>query len=202
MARTAPTGQIFVEDDLIELVEQKHELGCHTFDHCHSWDTTHSVFKASILRNRAALAAYFPQMRFRTFSYPISVPRPKTKRETAKCFDCCRGGGQDFNGGTIDLAQLRAFFIDKNRSDLSAIGRVIESNARHNGWLIFATHDVSNSPTPFGCTPALFQDILSRAIDSGATILPVSEALDVARERTRSGSPRHAAESTVAKIRT
>lgn len=202
MGRTAPTGQIFVENDLIELIEQQHDLGCHTFDHCHSWDTAPSAFRASIMRNRAALAAYFPQMCFRTFSYPISFPRPRTKRETGRCFDCCRGGGQDFNTGTIDLAQLRAFFIEKSRSDFSAIAGVIENNARHNGWLIFATHDVSNAPTPFGCTPALFKDIVNRSIDSGATVLPVSEALDIARDRTQSGSPSHATESVVAKIRT
>ena len=59
MGGTAPTGQIFVEDDLIELIEEQHELGCHTFDHCHSWITAPSVFKASIIRNRAALAAHF-----------------------------------------------------------------------------------------------------------------------------------------------
>ena len=198
MGRTAPTGQIFIEDDLIELIEQQHELGCHTFDHCHSWDTAPSAFKASIIKNRAALAASFPQMRFRTFSYPISVPRPRSKWETGGCFDCCRGGGQDFNAGTADLAQLKAFFIEQSRSDLSAIVSVIENNARHNGWLIFATHDVSDSPTRFGCTPGLFEDIVNRAIDSGAIILPVAEALDVANGLSKSRPPSRAEDSPVA----
>jgi len=201
MGRTAPTGQIFVEEDLIELIEQQHEIGCHTFDHCHSWGAAPSAFRASIIRNRTALAAYFPQMRFRTFSYPITFPRPRTKWETGGCFDCCRGGGQNLNSGTIDLAQLSAFLIEKSRSDFSAIAGVIEDNARHNGWLIFATHDVSNSPTPFGCTPALFNEIVNRSINSGATVVPVSEALDIARNRTQPGSRTHATESVVAKIR-
>ena len=198
IGRTAPTGKIFVEDDLIELIEQQHELGCHTFDHFHSWGTAPSEFKASIIRNRAALAAYLPQIRFRTFSYPISVPRPRTKWETGGCFDCCRGGGQDFNEGTVDRAHLKAFFIEQSRSDLSAIVRVIENNARNNGWLIFATHDVSNSPTPFGCTPFLFEEIVNRAIDSGATILPVSEALDIAKGLSESHPPSPAEESIAA----
>ena len=113
MGGTAPTGQIFVEDDLIELIEEQHELGCHTFDHCHSWITAPSVFKASIIRNRAALAAHFPQMRFRTFSYPISFPRPRTKWQTGECFNCCRGGGQNFNAGTVDRAHLKARIDDE-----------------------------------------------------------------------------------------
>ena len=56
MGRTAPTGSIFVRQDLDVLREQGHELGCHTFDHCHSWDTATDVFerKLKVLR---------PQMR-------------------------------------------------------------------------------------------------------------------------------------------
>src|SRR6188768_4580996 len=32
MDKETPTGQMFTRDDLNELVEQKHELACHTYD--------------------------------------------------------------------------------------------------------------------------------------------------------------------------
>ena len=54
MGRTAPTGEIFKREDLEELIRQGHELGCHTFDHCDSWETAPAEFEASILRNRDA----------------------------------------------------------------------------------------------------------------------------------------------------
>jgi peptidoglycan/xylan/chitin deacetylase (PgdA/CDA1 family) len=34
MGGTAPTGVIFTESDLETLLEDEHELGCHTFEHC------------------------------------------------------------------------------------------------------------------------------------------------------------------------
>jgi len=42
-------------EDVSALVARGHELGCHTFDHCHSWDTKTKVFERSILENKAAL---------------------------------------------------------------------------------------------------------------------------------------------------
>jgi hypothetical protein len=47
---------------------------------------------------------------------------------------------------------------------------------RQNGWLIFATHDVCESPTRFGCTPRFFKQVVDYASKSGATVLPVHEA--------------------------
>jgi peptidoglycan/xylan/chitin deacetylase (PgdA/CDA1 family) len=179
MGRTEPTGEIFSSDDLPEFARQKHELGCHTFDHCHSWDTSPSVFEESILRNRKALASYLPTRTFRTFSYPISGPRFEIKRRIAKHFGCCRGGGQSFNVGTADLNHLTAFFIEQSRDDFEAIERLIEDNARRKGWLIFATHDVSESPTQFGCTPKLFERIVRCSMRSQARILPVFGALQL-----------------------
>src|SRR5262245_43876365 len=39
MGKIAPTGEMFHREDLQSLLERGHELGCHTFDHCHSYDT-------------------------------------------------------------------------------------------------------------------------------------------------------------------
>jgi peptidoglycan/xylan/chitin deacetylase (PgdA/CDA1 family) len=179
MEHVEPTGEIFSFDDLGELVRQKHELGCHTFDHCHAWDTTAPDFEASILRNRLATAKYLPGIELKSCSYPISCPSPGIKRRAAKYFECCRGGGQKFNAGIADINHLHAFFIERSRDDLAAIEQLIESNANQKGWLIFATHDVSDSPTRFGCTPATFERVVACAVQSGARVLPMFEALQL-----------------------
>ena len=59
-----------------------------------------------------------------------------------------------------------------------AIQAAIEANAAAKGWLIFSTHDVSDTPTPYGCTPEMFTRVLDWSLDSGATVLPVAEACD------------------------
>jgi peptidoglycan/xylan/chitin deacetylase (PgdA/CDA1 family) len=181
MGRTAPTGEIFTRDDATALVRRGHELGCHTFDHRHSWDTNTGVFTRSLIENTSALEALVPGARFNTFSYPISPPWPRTKRVVGSRFACARGGGQTFNAGTADLNYLRAYFLEKALDDPGAIKDVIEQNRAARGWLIFATHDVADSHTPYGCTPALFEDIVVSSLKSGARIVPVTDALNALR---------------------
>jgi peptidoglycan/xylan/chitin deacetylase (PgdA/CDA1 family) len=175
MDKEAPVGKIFSREDLGLVVEQGHELGCHTFSHCHSWDTSPSVFENSVIKNRQSLQDLIPGESFQTLSYPISYPRPHTKRRVAKHFLCCRGGGfQTYNIGRVRKTFLHSFFLEKSRDDLNAVRKVIDGNARAGGWLIFSTHDVCENPTQFGCIPSFFERVVDYATASGARIVPVA----------------------------
>jgi peptidoglycan/xylan/chitin deacetylase (PgdA/CDA1 family) len=186
MGSHAPTGQIFLREDLQVLLGQGHELGCHTFSHCHAWDTEPELFEDAVVQNRNALGEFVPGAVFKTLSYPISVPRPETKRRMSKYFACCRCAGQTFNVGNVDLNYLSAFFLEKSRDNPELIKDLIDQNRRARGWLIFATHDVCDDPTPWGCTPALFEEIVRYAVNSGARILPVFQAFESLRVRSSS----------------
>ncbi len=35
------------------------------------------------------------------------------------------------------------------------------------GWLVFYTHDVSDTPTEFGCKPETFERLVSHAVKAG-----------------------------------
>ncbi len=181
MGTEAPTGPIFLPEDLKVLLEQGHELGCHTFGHCHAWDTQPNVFEDAVVKNRQALNQLVPGASFKTFSYPISVPRARTKQRIAKYFACCRCAGQTFNIGNVDLNYLSAFFLEKSRDNPEIIRNVIDENRRARGWLIFATHDVCDDPTRYGVTPDFFEEIVRYAVNSGARILPVYEAYEALR---------------------
>src|SRR5258706_6793963 len=178
MGKVAPSGQIFGADDLATLFDHGHELGCHTYAHCDSWETDTATFENSILENRSALSRLVPGADFKTFSYPISLPRPLTKATVAGHFLGCRAGGQTFNVGQADLNQLSAYFLEQSRNDIQAVKNLIDRNGQEGGWLIFATHDVAEQPTPFGCTPEFFEQVVRYAVDSGARILPVIQALE------------------------
>ena len=184
MGQDTATGRIFAPSDLKAAVEQGHELGCHTFSHCDSWQTPTKVFERSIVENCAALSEALPGAQFKTFSYPISLPKPLTKSRVARRFLCCRAGGQTYNSGTTDLNQLSAYFLEKSRDDIRAVRDVIDRNCRARGWLILATHDISEGPTRFGCTPNFFGDVVAYAIGSGARVLPVVRALNELRAAT------------------
>lgn len=176
MGKMTRTGQIFTREDLDELTRNQHEIACHTFDHFDSWETEPADFEASIRRNQQRAVELVPNARFKSLSYPLSWPRPQTKRRIGRHYKCARGGGQTFNSGTADLNYLKAFFIEQSRENFEAISGIIDANARARGWLIFATHDVCDSPTRYGCTPGLFERVVKYSVESGAVILPVHAA--------------------------
>jgi peptidoglycan/xylan/chitin deacetylase (PgdA/CDA1 family) len=173
------TAEMFVLDDATTLLSRGHELGCHTYAHSDSWKTETSAFAQSLAENREALTRLIPGASFTSFSYPINVPRMLTKREAGRRFLGCRCGGQGFNSGVTDLNLLAAYFLEKTRDHPDHALRMIVENQRARGWLIFATHDVSDRPTPYGCRPALFERIVKAAVHSGARVLTVAKALQL-----------------------
>jgi peptidoglycan/xylan/chitin deacetylase (PgdA/CDA1 family) len=179
LGKDSESGRIFGSTDLKLICKQGHELGCHTFSHCHSGNTATRIFEEAIIENRNALRTLLPGAEFRAFAYPISCPRPLTKLRTSKYFMCCRGGGQTYNVGSTDLNNLAAFFLEKSRDAIRPVRDLIDQNRQARGWLIFATHDISDNPTPYGCTPTFFEEVVRCAVDSGACILPVVKALEV-----------------------
>lgn len=114
LSADSPSGVIASQSDLQRVLEEGHELGCHTFDHNHPWETNTELFVQSVLKNRQALSNGLPGTVFKTLAYPFWCPRPATKRRVGELFQCCRGGGnQTFNCGTMaDYNFLEAYFLD------------------------------------------------------------------------------------------
>ena len=193
MGKQSHLGPMYEAEDLKELAHLGHELGCHTFAHCHSWNTPSDVYERAILENQKVLSELLPGASFQTFSYPHSAPRLAVKKVAGRHFLCCRlgglkpgryffrhsAGGQTFNSGITDLNYLCAFFLEKSRDNPEVVRSLIDQNARARGWLIFATHDVCADPSPFGCTPDFFEQVVQWSLRSGARILPVMKALGV-----------------------
>jgi peptidoglycan/xylan/chitin deacetylase (PgdA/CDA1 family) len=179
LGRNSVSGPIATGEDLQRCLGEGHELGCHTFSHLDSWKTPARVFDDSLIQNSDALNDLIPGARFRSFSYPMSEPHPLVKRAASRHFLCCRSGGQKLNSGTADLNQLSAYFLEKANGNVEPIKNLIDKNTQLRGWIIFGSHDISSQPSPYGCTPEFFAKIVRYAVDSGARILPVAEALNV-----------------------
>ena len=156
MGTVAPTGKIFDADDLACIVADGHELGCHTHDHCHAWDTPAAVFAKSISDNQCALERILPGELFRTLSYPISSPKPSIKKVVTGKFLGCRAGGHAPNFEQIDRNAIKSFFLERAKGDVDVVQRLLDSTIEGCGWLLLATHDIAQSPTPYGCTPDFF----------------------------------------------
>jgi len=172
-------GDLFVAEDLERLLADGHELGCHTFHHYDAMFTSPWRFEASIAQNRRALQTIVPGAAVRTLAYPLSNPNAGVKRAAGRHSACCRGGGQTLNSGSADLNCLKGFFLEQSRDRPQAIFEMIRQNKDERGWLIFATHDVCEAPSPYGCVPELFEAIVEAALDSGARVLTVAQAYDL-----------------------
>ena len=172
-------GTCFSLEDLKPLIDEGNELGCHTYAHCDAWETNPREFEKSILENKLRLSELLPEAEFKTLSYPINHPRPHTKRRTARHFMASRCGGQRFNSGVLDLNLLSAYFLEIGGYDLREVEELIARNCAAKGWLIFATHDVCENPTRYGCTPTFFEEVVKASVASGAKVLPVTQALEL-----------------------
>lgn len=180
MGTQSELGPMFQPEDIEELCSLGHELGCHTFRHCDSWNTPADVYEQAIIENERALSKLLPGTVFQTFAYPIAWPRLAVKRVAGSHFLCCRAGGRwPINAGTADLNLLAATFLEKSRDKPDTVKALIQENSRKRGWLIFATHDVSDNPSPFGCTPRFLEQVVRWSVESGARILPVVRAVEV-----------------------
>lgn len=170
-------GTIASADDLAQALKEGHELGCHTFDHLDAWETTTETFLESVAKNQLALNKIIPGAMFKTFAYPKSGAKLAIKPHLQQYFTCCRGGGQAANVGATDFNLLRACFLDqRTKIDMNSVRNLIDYITSCPGWLIFATHDVTHNPSPYGITPEFFAEVVEYAASSSAFILPVAEA--------------------------
>ena len=176
MGKLTSYGQMFEETDLLEVHAEGNELGCHTFSHHDSWRTPPAEFAADLDRNQAAIKTILPDLVFQTMSFPISSPAPGNKRAASVRYRCSRGGEQRVNLVRIDRNNLAAYFIEQSHGNLERIKSRLDQAVRHNGWLILATHDVSDQPTRYGTTSAYFADIVRAVAESGAKVMPVATA--------------------------
>ena len=55
--------------------------------------------------------------------------------------------------------------------------KLILDNERKKSWLIFYSHDVQDTPSRFGCTPALLEFAVSCALQTATRILTVAEVV-------------------------
>ena len=82
------------------------------------------------------------------------------------------------NGPRLDLAQLNAFSLETRSFDPGVIGSAIARASATGAWLIFFAHDLSNDPTPYGCTPAMLRFVLEALAAHGVAAVTVDQALD------------------------
>jgi peptidoglycan/xylan/chitin deacetylase (PgdA/CDA1 family) len=169
-------GPMFAVDDLRAAHAHGHEVACHTFSHRDCGAAQPAEMAAEVAANAAALAVALEAAEIENFAYPFGGVSLAAKRALHGCFASCRGTGRGLNYGTVDLADLLSISVYARDFNREKLCQLIDDAQAFNGWAIFYTHDVCDTPTPFGCTPAQLASIVAYAAEN-ATVLPVREVL-------------------------
>ncbi|MCA6124948.1 polysaccharide deacetylase family protein [Bradyrhizobium sp. WSM 1704] len=170
-----------------ELVARGHEIGCHTYGHQDLRHVDRSFLAADLACNARYLDAIDPRRSRRNFAYPYNSGCLGKRPMLAHAYRSCRAGGEAINRGPTDPTFLRAVEIRQSEAHVRGLTRWIDALVADPGWLIFFTHDISPTPTPYGCTPAAFARLVGHAVERGCCVLTIDAALDRMgfRERTQ-----------------
>src|SRR3954469_22216059 len=168
-------------DDVLSLYRRGHEIGCHTFSHQRACDLDVSSLANEIMRNRGYFRALDPSIEAQTFAYPYGYGSFGRKHQLKDQFQSCRGIVPGINSGDVDLQFLRAMPLIDRQMDRVGIERAFDKAETNNGWLIFYGHDVTEKPSPWGCSPALLDQALEAAARRKIPALTMAEALQCAR---------------------
>jgi peptidoglycan/xylan/chitin deacetylase (PgdA/CDA1 family) len=170
-------GDQFRASDLEKLLRDGHELASHTFSHVSCRSVSVERFRSDVEKGRRAIENITGQSDSGNFAFPFGQITVNAKRAVGQVVASSRGIMGGFNGPVIDLNMLRANSLYGGQSNRAKVRDLIAENERQQSWLIFYTHDVSPTPSPYGCTPELLEFAVSFASQSRARVSTIAEVL-------------------------
>ncbi|HEX3882477.1 MAG TPA: polysaccharide deacetylase family protein [Stellaceae bacterium] len=167
-------GRMFDRGDVDAAHRGGHEIACHTFHHLDCGRNQTRALLPDIDENAAAISELTHGYTPTNFAFPFGGISLSSKSALSRRFESCRGIGFGINAGISDFADLRANRVRECADDQS-YRRLVDEARTSDGWLIFYTHDVVESPSPYGCTPKQLDQVVAYA----AASCPVLTVRDV-----------------------
>jgi peptidoglycan/xylan/chitin deacetylase (PgdA/CDA1 family) len=168
---------MYQTENLLDLQSTGHEIGCHTHHHVGLQGLDNISVTKQLDDNYDFLRPYLGDHGLTSFSYPFGHVSFASKKIISGRFATGRGISSGVNQGIVDLSQLKANAIYSHKDNLDDLEKLIYSVVRSGGWLIFYTHDVSDSPSAYGCTPEVFEQIVKLATSDKCEVLCMRHAL-------------------------
>lgn len=177
LGRREADRTLISEEGCRALAGAGHEIGCHTFSHRDVSTLGRAALAADLDRNGRLLDRLCGADAKRNFAYPYNRGSIPDRPVFADRYATGRAGGDRINRGRVSRSFLYGMEIRQPEAHARALTGTIDAVAERPGWLIFFTHDISDRPTPYGCTPATFSLLVGHALARGCLVLPVREAL-------------------------
>jgi peptidoglycan/xylan/chitin deacetylase (PgdA/CDA1 family) len=173
---TGPMGLNATADEVKAVAASGHEIACHTFSHLDCGQAGAPQIAEDVGRNSDRLAA-LGLGRPTTFAYPYGDVSIDAKRVLGPRYRALRGLHEGVVEDGSDLNQMPAVGIEGPDGEARA-SRWLTEAARRRGWLLLYTHDVSDSPSAWGCTPEALDRLLAQAKALDFEIRTVDGALN------------------------
>ncbi|MCZ8314724.1 polysaccharide deacetylase family protein [Phreatobacter sp.] len=165
-------------DAVMDLASRGHEMALHGHAHRPAAAMTAGDFAADLAANRAALRRLVPSLSNESYAYPYGICGLPQKRWLSRTVRASRSVMAGINAGRTDLDFLKSVEISERSLAAVSMDAWLDRLARDGGWLVLFTHDVCDTPTPFGTTARILEATVAGALDRGIAIMPVAEALD------------------------
>ncbi len=168
-----PMGAYAVEADARRLSDAGHEIACHTFTHLDCGQARERAILDDVDRNAEALKAWGASPA-ESFAYPygdVSVP---AKRALGGRFRTLRTVQAGLVEDGADANQLPSVGIEGPEGEAAAM-RWLDRAAERKAWLILYTHDVTQAPSPWGCTPEALGHLIDAAQARGFDVVTAAE---------------------------
>jgi peptidoglycan/xylan/chitin deacetylase (PgdA/CDA1 family) len=171
--REGPMGRFATADEIRAAAAAGHEIASHTHNHLDCGAQDRRAIEADAARNDAALQAWgLP--RPTNFAFPFGDVSAAAKAALGRRFDVLRALHHGVIENGADLNQAPAVGVEGPDGEGLA-WRWLERAAARKAWLILFTHDVSDTPSPWGCTPAALERLIQGAQVAGFDIVTVAE---------------------------
>lgn len=177
-------GTMFDDQDLHRLHQNGHDFGCHTYDHIDCRTAPLEEIEEQCTRNLEFLARR-GITDVNSFAFPFGAANLASKRNLSSSEFALRGVKTGLNRGRADLNMLRACGLQDNKGGTQKALQDLKALQQSDGWLILFTHDVQETPSPWGVTPEAYRELLAAIDASGAEVVTVGDMV----ERMKTDAP-------------
>ena len=171
------TGEQYVDTDMLALDKAGHEIGAHTHTHLDCARVSADVAVENIDKNLDLLKQMGLATAVDHFAYPYGETTVALKRALKDRFLTARGIRTGTNAHGADRMQLAAVELTPDTATTQRAIAAIERASKTPSWLHIFTHDIRNTPSPFGTTAQELRKIVKTARDSGIIIETPRNAL-------------------------
>jgi peptidoglycan/xylan/chitin deacetylase (PgdA/CDA1 family) len=185
--KPSPTGRLATIEQLKALHANGHEIACHTFSHTPVVGISRQALASDLERNRLFLQGIVGQIPVGNFAYPYGDISFATKRYLGGRYDSCRATTPGVNADVADLGVLKSNALEQASISRQGVSHLITETVRRNGWLLFASHDVNDTPSQYGVRPEFLTFALRSALAAGCRLVTVAQALRILRGEEPNG---------------